>query len=135
LAALLLESSGFESLFKAIGENRLSIVNGAWLKKIPGLLRFFVIDFLLSALYYWKPLLHLGKTMIKFQCSNCGKNYRVTDEYAGKRARCKDCGTVNVIPSREPETVGCGDSIAAYNNLLHELLKFEKQAPPLETEV
>ena len=72
--------------------------------------------------------------MIKFQCSKCAKNYRVTDEYAGKRVRCKECSTINTIPSPEPETVGCGDSVATYNSLLQELSKFEKQAPPLETE-
>ena len=32
----------------------------------------------------------------------------------------------------EPEVVHCGDSVAAYNNLLHELLKCEQQAPSLE---
>jgi len=73
--------------------------------------------------------------MIKFECSKCGKSYRVTDEYAGKRVRCKDCSTVNVIPSPQQEKTGCGDSVAAYNSLLEELSKFEKQAPPLETEV
>jgi len=75
--------------------------------------------------------------MIKFQCSKCGKSYKVADEYAGKRVRCKDCSTINTIPSsqQEQEKVGCGDSVAIYNSLLEELSKFEKQAPPLETEV
>lgn len=74
--------------------------------------------------------------MIKFDCSKCGHSYRVSDQYAGKRMRCRECTTVNTIPAVEAEleAVGCGDSIAAYNNLLEELSKFEKQAPSLETE-
>jgi len=72
--------------------------------------------------------------MIKFDCSKCGHSYRVTDQYAGKRVRCKECGTVNTIPAAELEAVGCGDSIAAYNKLLLELSKFEKQAPALDIE-
>jgi hypothetical protein len=72
--------------------------------------------------------------MIKFDCSKCGHSYRVADQYAGKRVRCKECGTINTIPAIEREKVGCGDSIAAYNSLLLELSKFEKQAPSLEME-
>lgn len=72
--------------------------------------------------------------MIKFDCSKCGRSYRVADQYAGKRVRCKECGTINTIPAVEHEKVGCGDSIAAYNSLLLELSKFEKQAPSLEME-
>lgn len=72
--------------------------------------------------------------MIKFDCSKCGHSYRVSDQYAGKRVRCKECSAVNTIPAAERELVGCGDSIAAYNNLLQELSKFEKQAPSLDVE-
>jgi hypothetical protein len=70
--------------------------------------------------------------MIKFDCSKCGHSYKVSEQYAGKRVRCKACSTVNTIPAPERELVGCGDSIAAYNNLLQELSKFEKQAPSME---
>ena len=70
--------------------------------------------------------------MIKFKCSECGQSYRVSDEYAGKRVRCKGCSQVNMIPQRENDTVGSGDSIAAYNNLLRELSKVEKNAPTIE---
>ena len=75
--------------------------------------------------------------MIKFDCSKCGHSYRVSDEYANKRVRCKACSTINKIPSPEieMEKVGCGDSVAAYNDLLQELLKCEKQAPTLEMDV
>lgn len=76
--------------------------------------------------------------MIKFNCTQCGHSYRVSDEYAGKRVKCKGCGTPNVIPAAaekvEKTVIGSGDSIAAYNNLLQELLKYEQQAPPLEIE-
>ena len=72
--------------------------------------------------------------MIKFDCSKCGHSYRVPDEYAGKRSRCKECSTINTIPTPGNEKVGCGDSIAAYNSLLEELSKYEKQAPAYDGE-
>lgn len=75
--------------------------------------------------------------MIKFSCTQCGHSYRVSDEYAGKRVKCKGCATANTIPAAEvteKSVIGSGDSIAAYNNLLQELLKYEQQAPPLEIE-
>ena len=71
--------------------------------------------------------------MIKFSCTDCGKAYRVPEEYAGKRVRCKGCQHVNTIPTPEVET-NKEDSIAAYNNLLQELSKIEKTAPTLEVE-
>ena len=67
--------------------------------------------------------------MIRFECCKCGHGYRVSDQYAGKRVRCKECGEINLIPSVELETVGCGDSVANLNGLLQELSEFEKQAP------
>ena len=70
--------------------------------------------------------------MIKFDCSKCEHGYRVSDQYAGKRVRCKECGEINLIPSVELETVGCGDSVANLNGLLQELSEFEKQAPAQE---
>ena len=69
---------------------------------------------------------------IKFKCSECGKSYRVSDKYAGKRVRCKGCSQVNTIPQPENDTVGRGDSIAAFNNLLRELSMAEKNTPTLE---
>jgi hypothetical protein len=76
----------------------------------------------------------MGTAMIKFDCIKCERSYRVPEEHAGKRVRCRECGTINTIPAVERETVGCGDSIAAYNKLLQELSKFEKQAPALQRE-
>jgi len=72
--------------------------------------------------------------MIKFDCVKCGHSYRVSDEYAGKRVRCRECGTINKISAPEREKVGCGDSIAAFNNLLQELSKCEREAPSLEAD-
>lgn len=74
--------------------------------------------------------------MIKFTCTKCGHSYRISDQYAGKRVKCKDCGTANTIPApnKEKTVTGTGDSIAAYNSLLHELMEYEQKAPPLENE-
>lgn len=77
----------------------------------------------------------LENTMITFNCIKCEHGYRVSDEYAGKRVRCRECSTVNTIVAAEPKKVACGDSVAAYNNLLQELSKYEKQAPAMETDV
>ena len=72
--------------------------------------------------------------MIEFDCSKCGHSYRVSDQYAGKRMRCKECSEINTIPSVEHETVGCGDSVANLNALLQELSECEKQASTQEIE-
>ena len=73
--------------------------------------------------------------MIKFRCSECDRVYRVSDGYAGKRVRCRMCSQVNTIPQLENETLGNGDSVSAYNDLLKELAKAEKDAPTLESEL
>jgi hypothetical protein len=78
--------------------------------------------------------------VITFKCSKCGHEYKVADEYAGKKARCKSCENVNVIPlaptkpAQPARSPGSGDSVAAYNSLLQELLKQEKTAPSVEME-
>jgi hypothetical protein len=78
--------------------------------------------------------------VITFKCSKCGQEYRVADEYAGKKARCKSCENVNLIPggavkqSGTGKDSGNGDTVAAYNSLLQELLKQEKTAPSVEME-
>lgn len=69
--------------------------------------------------------------MIEFNCSKCDHKYRVNDDLAGRKVRCKSCSAVNIIP--EP-MVGCGDSLARYNNLLQELQKYENSAPSTEME-
>lgn len=35
---------------------------------------------------------------VSFECANCGKSFVVDASFAGKRGRCKQCGTVNRIP-------------------------------------
>ena len=35
--------------------------------------------------------------MIKFCCSDCQKEYKVPDDFAGKRVKCKKCGNVEVV--------------------------------------
>ena len=33
-------------------------------------------------------------------CQTCARKLRVADEYAGKRARCPQCGTIYVVPGQ-----------------------------------
>jgi phage FluMu protein Com len=72
--------------------------------------------------------------MIKFDCTKCGHSYNVSEEYAGKRVRCKECKEINTIPSVELDTDHSGDSLDAYNCLLQELSECEKNAPTTEIE-
>ena len=39
------------------------------------------------------------RPMIAFTCSNCGKTFRVPDEYAGRSARCRICGNQVTVPT------------------------------------
>ena len=41
--------------------------------------------------------------MISFDCSGCKCNYKVPEEYAGKRVRCKKCNAITEIPIDELE--------------------------------
>jgi hypothetical protein len=36
---------------------------------------------------------------IPFQCTECGKAYKLADTMAGKRGKCTECGTIMVIPA------------------------------------
>ncbi len=36
--------------------------------------------------------------MIVFNCPTCEKKYRVADEFAGKKAKCKQCDTTMDVP-------------------------------------
>lgn len=75
--------------------------------------------------------------MIRFSCSKCNHGYRVPDEYAGKKAFCKKCKNVNVIPELEPEFDFSSenfDSGAEYHEVFQELLKWEKVAPTADVE-
>ena len=59
--------------------------------------------------------------MIEFCCSKCDKKYTVPPEYAGKKARCKECNHTNVVPLK---------SAAASEELIS--LKCEKCSHPLK---
>lgn len=39
---------------------------------------------------------------IEVQCGGCGKRYNVGDQFAGKKAKCKNCGAVMVVPQPVP---------------------------------
>ena len=54
---------------------------------------------------------------ISVSCPNCGKQYNVTDEAAGKRFRCKECEAVVDVPisAAQPDD-GFGDDLAEPDN-------------------
>jgi len=39
---------------------------------------------------------------IEFRCSQCQRLLRLSDEYAGARARCPQCGNVQQVPDNQP---------------------------------
>jgi ubiquitin-protein ligase/DNA-directed RNA polymerase subunit RPC12/RpoP len=40
--------------------------------------------------------------MIEFSCGQCGKTFRVPEQYAGKSAKCKSCGQAVTVPTPAP---------------------------------
>lgn len=44
-----------------------------------------------------------GILSIRFSCT-CGKQYRVADDYAGKKSKCKNCGEALIVPVPTAET-------------------------------
>jgi hypothetical protein len=50
---------------------------------------------------------------ITFDCEGCGKFYTVPDEVAGRTAKCKQCGTMNVIPAPKPKAKAAGEPQAS----------------------
>ena len=40
---------------------------------------------------------------IRFNCSDCGKDYKVPDRYAGKKVKCKGCGATIRVPAEGEE--------------------------------
>ena len=70
--------------------------------------------------------------MLKVKCTECKRQYRVADDYAGRKIRCKNCKTVIVIPKQEEHD--CDDSVARLNSLLRELEEYERTAPIIEVE-
>jgi hypothetical protein len=74
--------------------------------------------------------------VIQFSCTKCDHEYRVPGEYGGKKARCKKCKNVNVIPEHRPIAdfgSECYDSGAEFHEVFRELLKWERQAPAVDT--
>jgi|TARA_R110001592_G_scaffold361962_1_gene674225 hypothetical protein len=61
---------------------------------------------------------------IKISCGICGKNYKVQDEAAGKKLRCKECGETIKIPEPEAE-FGDGDD---FSKLLDDAVEEEAKA-------
>ncbi len=43
---------------------------------------------------------------IRFACPECDRKYKVSDDKAGKRARCKECGAIMPVPSASDLTPG-----------------------------
>ncbi len=48
---------------------------------------------------------------IEFTCSSCGQQLRVSDDAAGKRAKCPKCSQINFIPTPAPETESDPDEL------------------------
>ena len=46
-------------------------------------------------------------------CQTCARKLRVADEYAGKKARCPQCGTIYVVPG-QPDAVSSGVAETIY---------------------
>src|SRR5437763_12751017 len=42
-----------------------------------------------------------GSMAVEMQCGGCGKRYRVGDQLAGKKVKCKSCGHVMAVPAEE----------------------------------
>jgi hypothetical protein len=40
--------------------------------------------------------------MIEFDCSECGKHFKVRDDFAGKHTKCSQCGHALQVPSSGP---------------------------------
>lgn len=79
--------------------------------------------------------------MIEFNCTHCGRFYKVADTFGGKTVRCKKCGqTTNVPVSLDmsfgyfPDIEYRADGITPnFDELFTALSKEEREAPTLET--
>ncbi|MBC8379868.1 MAG: zinc-ribbon domain-containing protein [Planctomycetes bacterium] len=65
--------------------------------------------------------------MISFACENCSSAYKLSDEYAGKRVRCKKCD--HVILVKAPAAVE--GSMPDFHSLFSALAEEERSAPTL----
>ena len=48
---------------------------------------------------------------VTFSCENCGKSFTLDDKFAGKKGRCKQCGTVMLIPGTGPTRSSTPNSV------------------------
>lgn len=72
--------------------------------------------------------------MVTFKCKQCGQKYRLGDEYAGKRVRCKKCSAVIAAPEAEAsrrnpaEEAGGEGEASPLDEMLAKLTKPEPSA-------
>ncbi len=65
--------------------------------------------------------------MITFACKKCGSTYKLSDEYAGKRVRCKKCSHVIEIKA----AAAVDESMPDFDSLFTALAEEERSAPTL----
>jgi predicted Zn finger-like uncharacterized protein len=58
---------------------------------------------------------------IEISCEKCGQGYRLKDELAGRKVKCKSCQAVFVVPAKPPAptrvaTTGHGDPVYSYSD-------------------
>ena len=53
---------------------------------------------------------------ITLTCSGCGRSFQLRDEMAGRKVRCPDCQSVQVVPGLDAEEVTFGSD--AYDEAL-----------------
>ena len=72
--------------------------------------------------------------MIEFSCPSCDRKFRVKDEYAGKTARCKECGAAMPIPAAgtvaPPDTASSRPAAAAERPSRPQQPTRQSAAPP-----
>jgi cell division septation protein DedD len=66
--------------------------------------------------------------MIEFQCQ-CGRTFRIPDEYAGKKAKCPACERVFTIPEKASTSEGLIDSHGTGENAPHERKRAGLRSP------
>ena len=79
--------------------------------------------------------------MIEFKCGQCGKAFRVSQSYAGKKIKCKKCNQITTIPLKQAEEAFSTDVTESSENFMQQnrdvfeaLLKQEREAPAIEEE-
>ncbi|MCF7957256.1 MAG: hypothetical protein K9M57_02275 [Phycisphaerae bacterium] len=78
--------------------------------------------------------------MIEFKCDKCNHPYKVSDEHAGKKIRCKKCGHRAQVPAVPSSSDSFHDTVQyakdgitpVFDEIFNELLKQEQNAPTVE---